>query len=81
MTGYLFPEGLSERRHGPLRRGLSITRFLVDQADRKTFLQFVSDGMKHGWDNAVDPLSDAKRAAVGNRVDRQLEEAALDDGR
>ena len=33
-------------------QGFSITRYLVDQGDRQTFLQFIQHGMKHGWDNA-----------------------------
>jgi hypothetical protein len=33
--------------------GFSISRFLVDQADRETFLKFIQQGMQHGWDKAV----------------------------
>src|SRR5262245_7542152 len=51
--------------------GFSITRFLVDQADRKTFLQFVNHGMKHGWDNAVQTHYQMQSV-------RQLESAWID---
>lgn len=33
-------------------QGYSVTRFLVEKSDRQTFLNFVSDGMQHGWDAA-----------------------------
>ncbi len=33
--------------------GYSLTRFLVGQRDNQTFLRFVKDGMKDGWDKAV----------------------------
>jgi RNA polymerase sigma factor (sigma-70 family) len=34
-------------------QGHSLTRFLVERKDRKTFLAFVKQGMKDGWDAAV----------------------------
>lgn len=34
-------------------QGFSICRYLVDQSDRATFLQFVQHGQNQGWDNAV----------------------------
>lgn len=34
-------------------QGFSIARYLVDSADRPTFLQFVRHGMQQGWDSAV----------------------------
>jgi RNA polymerase sigma factor (sigma-70 family) len=33
--------------------GHSLTRFLVERKDRKTFLAFVKQGMKEGWDKAA----------------------------
>ncbi len=33
--------------------GYSLTRFLVDKKDRKTWLAFVRQGMDDGWDKAV----------------------------
>jgi RNA polymerase sigma factor (sigma-70 family) len=33
--------------------GYSVTRFLVEKKDRKTFLAFVKQGMDDGWDKAV----------------------------
>jgi len=34
-------------------QGYSVTRFLVEQKDRPTFLQFLKAGMKDGWDAAT----------------------------
>jgi RNA polymerase sigma factor (sigma-70 family) len=34
--------------------GYSVTRFLVERKDRKTFLAFVRQGMKDGWDKAAE---------------------------
>jgi hypothetical protein len=34
-------------------QGFSITRFLVEQRDRATFLRFVQAGQRQGWDQAV----------------------------
>jgi hypothetical protein len=51
--------------------GFSITRFLVDQANRQTFLKFVSHGMKHGWDSAVQTHYQMQNV-------RQLESAWID---
>jgi hypothetical protein len=52
-------------------QGYSLSRFLVEQTDRRQFLAFVGDGMKGGWDNAV-------RTHYGmNRVE-DLEAAWLD---
>jgi hypothetical protein len=34
--------------------GFSVTRFLVGRKDRKTFLAFVRQGMKDGWDKAAE---------------------------
>ena len=34
-------------------QGYSVTKFLVEAKDRKTFLAFVSQGMEHGWDKAA----------------------------
>ena len=33
-------------------QGYSVTKFLVEQSDRQTFLNFVSAGMQNGWDGA-----------------------------
>ena len=33
-------------------QGYSVTKFLVEQSDRQTFLNFVSSGMQNGWDGA-----------------------------
>ena len=33
--------------------GYSVTRFLVESKGRKTFLQFIAEGMRDGWDKAV----------------------------
>ncbi|HEV3145257.1 MAG TPA: hypothetical protein VGZ47_15305 [Gemmataceae bacterium] len=33
--------------------GFSVSRFLVDSKDRPTFLHFVEQGMKQGWDRSV----------------------------
>ena len=32
--------------------GYSVMRFLVEKSDRQTFLNFVSHGLQHGWDDA-----------------------------
>ncbi len=32
--------------------GYSISKYLIEQSDRATFLNFVSDGMRTGWDQA-----------------------------
>jgi RNA polymerase sigma factor (sigma-70 family) len=54
-------------------QGSSLTRFLVDRKDHKTFLQFVSLGMKEDWDTAV-------RATYGGLEDvAALEKAWLAD--
>lgn len=34
-------------------QGFSVTRYLVDQSDRATFLKFIHHGQRHGWDSAV----------------------------
>jgi hypothetical protein len=34
-------------------QGFSLSRFLVDSADRQTFLEFVKSGMHQGWDQAT----------------------------
>ena len=34
--------------------GCSVTRFLVEAKDRKTFLKFIAAGKKDGWDEAVE---------------------------
>jgi hypothetical protein len=34
-------------------QGYSVTKFLVEQSDRQTFLNFVAAGMQNGWDAAV----------------------------
>jgi hypothetical protein len=34
-------------------QGFSVTRFLVEQADRQTFLNFVAAGMQGNWDTAA----------------------------
>jgi RNA polymerase sigma factor (sigma-70 family) len=34
-------------------QGYSVTRFLVERKDRKTYLAFVKQGMKDGWDSAA----------------------------
>jgi RNA polymerase sigma factor (sigma-70 family) len=53
--------------------GYSVTRFLVEKKNRKTFLAFVKQGMSDGWDKAakeqygfrdVEALEDAWLAAV-----------------
>ena len=36
--------------------GFSITRFLVESADRQTFLNFLGHGMQYGWDSAVQTV-------------------------
>lgn len=51
--------------------GFSITRFLVDQADRQTFLKFIQQGMQQGWDKAVQTHYKLKSV-------RQLETAWID---
>lgn len=52
-------------------QGYSLARFLVESTDRKRFLDFVGEGMRSGWDNAV-------RMHLGmNRVE-DLEAAWLD---
>jgi len=33
-------------------QGYSVTKYLVEQTDRPTFLNFVAEGMQHGWDAA-----------------------------
>jgi hypothetical protein len=38
--------------------GYSVTRFLVEKKDRKTFLAFVKRGMSDGWDKAVKEYYD-----------------------
>ena len=37
-------------------QGFSLSRFLVDSADRATFLQFVRHGMQHGWNQAAQTV-------------------------
>jgi hypothetical protein len=52
--GYLF--SLKDYPHDVMvlyAQGFSISHFLVDSADRATFLQFVRHGMQYGWDHAV----------------------------
>lgn len=34
-------------------QGYSVSDYLVRLRDRKTFLEFISHGMQHGWDNAA----------------------------
>ncbi len=34
-------------------QGYSVSRFLVESGSRQQFLNFVADGMRHGWDRAV----------------------------
>ncbi|MCS6977511.1 MAG: hypothetical protein NZM31_10965 [Gemmatales bacterium] len=52
-------------------QGYSLSRFLVETTDRRRFLDFVGEGMRSGWDNAV-------RIHLGmNRVE-DLEAAWLD---
>lgn len=51
--------------------GYSVTKFLVEQSDRATFLQFVGMGLKSGWDLA------AKEVYNYRNVDA-LEQAWLD---
>src|SRR5262249_53303083 len=50
--------------------GFSMTEFLVQRSDRKTFLKFVGHGMSHGWDNAVQTY-------YRHRSVEELEEAWL----
>lgn len=35
-------------------QGYSVSRYLVEQSDRPSFLNFVADGMRMGWDTAVN---------------------------
>lgn len=52
-------------------QGYSLSRFLVETTDRKRFLDFVGEGMRSGWDNAV-------RVHLGMRNVEELEAAWLD---
>jgi RNA polymerase sigma factor (sigma-70 family) len=56
----------------------SLTRFLIERKDRPTFLAFVKQGMRHGWDEAVhshygfrdvDALEHAWRASLPRPAD------------
>lgn len=58
-------------------QGYSVTRFLVERKDRKTFLAFVKQGMEDGWDKAmkghydfrdVEALEDAWLADLRRRT-------------
>jgi hypothetical protein len=51
-------------------QGYSVTRFLVERKDRQTFLAFVKQGMKDGWDKAAE-------AHYGFRDVEALEDAWL----
>jgi hypothetical protein len=48
----------------------SLTRFLVDQADRPKFLAFVAHGMRDGWESAL-------KTHYGFRTTDELEAAWL----
>ena len=37
-------------------QGYSVTKFLVEQSDRKTFLEFVGMGLHDGWDRAAQQV-------------------------
>jgi hypothetical protein len=50
--------------------GYSVTRFLIQARNRKTYLAFVEEGMKGDWDRAV-------RSHYGYRTVEKLEEAWL----
>jgi RNA polymerase sigma factor (sigma-70 family) len=51
----LFPMQDFPRDVMPLyAEGFSVTRFLVGRKDNKTFLAFVKQGMKDGWDKAAE---------------------------
>ena len=52
--------------------GYALTRFLVERKDHKTFLRFVDQGMKDGWDAAV-------KAHYGLKDVNALEKAWLAD--
>lgn len=51
-------------------QGYSVTEFLVGRRGRRTFLRFVGDGMRQGWDTAA-------RANYGYRSVEDLSEAWL----
>ena len=48
--------------------GYSVVEFLVGQSNRKVFLAFIAQGMRDGWDPAV-------QAHYGYRSVEELEEA------
>lgn len=63
--------------------GCSVTRFLVEAKDRKTFLKFIAAGKQDGWDKAVkryygypgvDELEEAWLRSVSKREKRKEKE-------
>ncbi|QVL32893.1 hypothetical protein KIH39_02955 [Telmatocola sphagniphila] len=40
--------------------GYSISKYLIEQSDRQTFLNFVNDGMHNGWDRACQKYYEVK---------------------
>jgi hypothetical protein len=52
-------------------QGYSVSNFLVEKSGRATFLAFVDDGMRHGWDGAV-------RSYYHYRSVNELEQAWLE---
>lgn len=78
----LFALGIEypEDRIALYAQGYSLTRFLVAERDRPTFLAFVKDGQRRGWDHAVkkhyelgsvDALEKAWRTSLGEPVSWQ----------
>jgi RNA polymerase sigma factor (sigma-70 family) len=68
-------------------QGYSVTDFLVQRKDHRTFLAFVKQGMKENWDKAlerhyrissVEELEKAWLASVQGSVDRAKEEPRKD---
>jgi hypothetical protein len=51
-------------------QGFSLSDYLVQRSDKKTFLAFIGQGMQQGWDRAV-------QAHYGHRSVEELEEAWL----